>query len=168
MHKIFSFIIISYNRAEDTIDAVKNVLSLDDVQGWKKEIIVLNNNSTQDYIEFENYIKEYNSLKSESHLNGFDFAVKSNLFGEENNYNDENKIKENEGESQIEFNVFDLKNCDITNNSSKCGGKNNYKKIIENQKKFIGNFNRNVYNTISGKISSPNYQHYLMEKKKNK
>lgn len=118
--------------------------------------------------KFENYIKEYNSLKSESHLNGFDFAVKSNLFGEENNFNDEHKIKENEGDSQIEFNVFDLKNCDITNNSSKCGGKNNYKKIIENQKKFIGNFNRNVYNTISGKISSPNYQHYLMEKKKNK
>lgn len=58
MHKIFSFIIISYNRAEDTIDAVKNVLSLDDVQGWEKEIIVLNNNSTQDYVEFENYIKE--------------------------------------------------------------------------------------------------------------
>lgn len=56
MDEIFSFIIISYNRAEDTIDAVRNVLQLDNVQGWKKEIIVLNNGSTQDYAIFQQYL----------------------------------------------------------------------------------------------------------------
>ncbi len=55
---VFSFIIISYNRAEDTIDAVKNVLALDDVDGWQKEIIVLNNGSTTDYSCFNDFIIE--------------------------------------------------------------------------------------------------------------
>ncbi|HNM32651.1 MAG TPA: glycosyltransferase [Chitinophagales bacterium] len=56
MDAIFSFVIISYNRAADTIDAVKNVLLLDEVQGWTKEIVVLNNGSTQEYKIFENYL----------------------------------------------------------------------------------------------------------------
>lgn len=55
---VFSFIIISFNRAEDTIDAVKNVLALDDVDGWQKEIIVLNNGSTTDYNCFTNFLIE--------------------------------------------------------------------------------------------------------------
>lgn len=53
---VFSFIIISYNRAEDTIDAVKNVLALDDVDDWQKEIIVLNNGSTSDYTLFTDFL----------------------------------------------------------------------------------------------------------------
>jgi GT2 family glycosyltransferase len=56
MLNIFSFIVISYNRVEETIDAVKNILSLDNIEHWKKEIIVLNNNSTQDYGIFSNYL----------------------------------------------------------------------------------------------------------------
>ena len=58
MNEIFSFLIISFNRAEDTIDAVKNVLQLDNVNGWTKEIIVLNNGSTQDYCIFQNYLNQ--------------------------------------------------------------------------------------------------------------
>lgn len=58
MSNIFSFIIISYNRAQDTIDAVKNVLSLNNVIGWQKEIIVLNNASTTNYEIFESYLKQ--------------------------------------------------------------------------------------------------------------
>ncbi len=58
MSDIFSFLIISFNRAEDTIDAVKNVLQLNDVDGWKKEIVVLNNGSTQDYSIFQNYLNQ--------------------------------------------------------------------------------------------------------------
>lgn len=56
MNEVFSFVIISFNRAEDTIDAVKNVLQLDNVEGWAKEIIVLNNGSTQDYKEFQQFL----------------------------------------------------------------------------------------------------------------
>lgn len=62
MNDIFSFVIISFNRAEDTIDAVKNVLQLDEVSGWTKEIVVLNNGSTQDYAIFQNYL---NTLSAE-------------------------------------------------------------------------------------------------------
>ncbi|MEZ5026954.1 MAG: glycosyltransferase [Chitinophagales bacterium] len=57
-NSIFSFIIISYNRAEDTIDAIKNVLQLDEVQGWEKEIVVLNNGSTSDYSVLQNFIDD--------------------------------------------------------------------------------------------------------------
>lgn len=58
MPNIFSFIIISYNRVKDTIDALKNVLNLNDVNHWRKEIIILNNNSTEDYSALEKHIKE--------------------------------------------------------------------------------------------------------------
>ena len=56
MPEIFSFIVISYNRAKDTIDALKNILWLDNVKGWQKEIIILNNNSPEDYKLLEDYI----------------------------------------------------------------------------------------------------------------
>lgn len=56
MGTIFSFVIISFNRAEDTVDAVKNVLQLGNVAGWIKEIVVLNNGSTQDYSIFQKYL----------------------------------------------------------------------------------------------------------------
>ncbi|HPA36633.1 MAG TPA: glycosyltransferase [Chitinophagales bacterium] len=58
MSELFSFVIISFNRADDTIDAVKNVLWLQDVPGWTKEIVVLNNGSTQDYAVFESYLQQ--------------------------------------------------------------------------------------------------------------
>jgi len=58
MNNIFSFLIISFNRAEDTIDAVKNVLQLENVIGWTKEIVVLNNGSTQDYTVFQDYLDQ--------------------------------------------------------------------------------------------------------------
>ncbi len=58
MDQIFSFIIISYNRCQDTIAAVQNVLQLDDFIGWKKEIIVLNNGSSENYNHFEAYLNQ--------------------------------------------------------------------------------------------------------------
>ncbi|MBK9792344.1 MAG: glycosyltransferase [Sphingobacteriales bacterium] len=63
MDGIFSFVIISFNRAEDTIDAVKNVLQLDNVDDWSKEIVVLNNGSTQDYAVFQNYLDTLPSIE---------------------------------------------------------------------------------------------------------
>lgn len=55
---IFSFIIISYNREADTMDAIKSVLALHDYDNWQKEIIVLNNGSTRPYNEIEKYIQD--------------------------------------------------------------------------------------------------------------
>jgi GT2 family glycosyltransferase len=56
MNKLFSFIIISYNRPDDTIEAVRNVLQLDDAPGYDKEIIILNNGSSVSYTTFEAYL----------------------------------------------------------------------------------------------------------------
>ena len=84
MSDIFSFLIISFNRAEDTIDAVKNVLQLNDVDGWKKEIVVLNNGSTQDYSIFQNYLnqlseKDRNVVKYINHPTNLGVAGGRNL-----------------------------------------------------------------------------------------
>ncbi len=84
MSDIFSFLIISFNRAEDTIDAVKNVLQLNDVDGWKKEIVVLNNGSTQDYNVFQNYLnqlseKDRNVVKYINHPTNLGVAGGRNL-----------------------------------------------------------------------------------------
>jgi len=58
MNETFSFLIISFNRDEDTVDAVRNVLQLDTPAGWQKEIIVLNNGSTHIYQVFEEYLAQ--------------------------------------------------------------------------------------------------------------
>ncbi|QQS29874.1 MAG: glycosyltransferase family 2 protein [Sphingobacteriales bacterium] len=51
-----SFIIISYNRPADTIAAIKNVLELEDVSGYQKEIVVINNGSTDTYQPLCNFL----------------------------------------------------------------------------------------------------------------
>lgn len=58
MNDIFSFLIISFNRDEDTVEAVRNVLGLDTPSGWQKEIIVLNNGSTHRYQYLEDYLSQ--------------------------------------------------------------------------------------------------------------
>lgn len=84
MNEFFSFLIISFNRAEDTIDAVRNVLQLDNVEGWEKEIVVLNNGSTQDYTVFQNYLdsllpQDRKSIKYIHHLVNLGVAGGRNL-----------------------------------------------------------------------------------------
>jgi len=54
---IFSFLIISYNRPKETVEAVQNVLSLHIPSGWEIDICVLNNGSTLTYEIFEAYLK---------------------------------------------------------------------------------------------------------------
>lgn len=53
---IISFVIISYNRPKDTQVVVANILNLEEVAGYTKEIIVINNGSTADYRYFTNYL----------------------------------------------------------------------------------------------------------------
>lgn len=57
MNKLLSFIIISYNRPDDTIEAVRNVLQLDEEPGYDKEVIVLKYGSALAYTTFEAYLK---------------------------------------------------------------------------------------------------------------
>ncbi len=55
---IISFVILSYNRELVTIDAIKSVLKLTNYANWEKEIVILNNGSTEPYNEIEKFINE--------------------------------------------------------------------------------------------------------------
>ena len=66
MKKTISFIILSYNRPQETIEAIDNVINfLDTPEGYFKEIVIINNNSKVDYTVCEQYIKE--NLVSDIH-----------------------------------------------------------------------------------------------------
>ena len=56
MSQRYSFIILSYNRPQETIEAVDNVINfLDTPEGCFKEIVIVNNNSSVDYTVCEQY-----------------------------------------------------------------------------------------------------------------
>lgn len=60
-NQLISIIIISYNRPVETIESIQNVLmELDELPGFTKELIVINNGSTVDYSEVEKFIKDNN------------------------------------------------------------------------------------------------------------
>ncbi|OWY20172.1 glycosyltransferase family 2 protein [Sphingobacteriales bacterium UPWRP_1] len=67
-----SFIIISYNRPQDTAIAVANVLQLQNVDGYEKDIVVINNGSTVAYTHFENYLQ--NLAASEQRLVNYHYS----------------------------------------------------------------------------------------------
>lgn len=59
MNKKITIIIISYNRAQKTLESIHNVLfEVDDIDGFEKELIVINNGSSTNYAEVEKYVKE--------------------------------------------------------------------------------------------------------------
>ena len=54
----FSFIILTYNRAQATREAIDNVLFFLDLPvGCSRELILVNNNSSEDYSDLETYLK---------------------------------------------------------------------------------------------------------------
>jgi len=61
--EILSFIVISYNRPEDTEIVTKNILELTEVAGYQKEIIVINNGSTKSYATFDNFLSQLSPTK---------------------------------------------------------------------------------------------------------
>ena len=54
--RIFTFMIISFNRPKETVEVVQNILELENVEGFSKEIMVINNGSDKSYKEFEDYL----------------------------------------------------------------------------------------------------------------
>lgn len=54
--KPIGFIVITYNRPDDTLELLKNISGLDQVEKLLEEVIILNNASTDDYTAMENYI----------------------------------------------------------------------------------------------------------------
>ncbi|MCB0738221.1 MAG: glycosyltransferase family 2 protein, partial [Bacteroidetes bacterium] len=54
-----SIIIISYNRPDETVDAMKNVLfETDTPKGHELEVVVINNGSTKNYSACEQYVEQ--------------------------------------------------------------------------------------------------------------
>lgn len=54
--KPLSFIIITYNRPEDTLELLQNIRGLDNAEELLQEVIILNNNSSTDYTGVKKYI----------------------------------------------------------------------------------------------------------------
>jgi glycosyltransferase involved in cell wall biosynthesis len=60
--KPISFIIITYNRANDTLELLQNISSLNSAATLLQDVILVNNASTDDYSEVKNYIEKTTSL----------------------------------------------------------------------------------------------------------
>ncbi len=57
--KPLSFIIITYNRPGDTLELVKNIITLDAAADLLEEIIIVNNASAEDYSAVETFIAQH-------------------------------------------------------------------------------------------------------------
>ena len=60
--KPLAFIIITYNRPDDTLDLLKNIATLATADELLEEIILVNNASTADYSAVEAYIRTQEGL----------------------------------------------------------------------------------------------------------
>jgi glycosyltransferase involved in cell wall biosynthesis len=60
--KPISFIIITYNRAADTLELLQNISSLNNSTTLLQDVIVVNNASTENYDAVKNYISKTTSL----------------------------------------------------------------------------------------------------------
>ena len=55
--KPLSFIIITYNRPGDMLELLQNIATMDDADKLLEEIIIVNNDSTDDYSRVKNFIQ---------------------------------------------------------------------------------------------------------------
>ena len=60
--KPISFIIITYNRPQDTLELLQNIASLTNAQELLQDVIVVNNASTENYSSVTNYIEKTNLI----------------------------------------------------------------------------------------------------------
>jgi GT2 family glycosyltransferase len=61
--KPVAFVIITYNRPEDMLELLKNIVQLDKSEELVEEVIVVNNASTADYTAIEKYVQSIKHLK---------------------------------------------------------------------------------------------------------
>lgn len=66
--KPLGFIIITYNRPSDTLELLKNIVTLDKAEDLLQEVIVFNNASSENYSEVESFIKSNPALPFQYHL----------------------------------------------------------------------------------------------------
>jgi len=60
--KPLSFVIITYNRPEDTLELLQNISTLNDAAALLQDVIVVNNASTADYTAVKNYVADNTTL----------------------------------------------------------------------------------------------------------
>lgn len=67
MIRDISFAISSYNRADDLLDLMHNILSLDDFETFVEDVIIINNGSTTSYDAVEDFIGKLNNPRVQYH-----------------------------------------------------------------------------------------------------
>jgi GT2 family glycosyltransferase len=73
--KPLAFIIITYNRPDDTVELLKNISQLDEAADLLEEIILVNNASTSDYSAVEDYIRLHKELPVRYHFSNENLGV---------------------------------------------------------------------------------------------
>jgi GT2 family glycosyltransferase len=58
MKKPISFIIITYNRPEDTLELLQNIAGLDDADALLQDVVLVNNASTSNYTTVKQFVQE--------------------------------------------------------------------------------------------------------------
>ena len=73
--KPLAFILITYNRPDDTLELLKNIAQLEGVHELVEEIILINNASVADYSKVENYISSNRNLPVLYHYSSENLGV---------------------------------------------------------------------------------------------
>lgn len=73
--KPISFIIITYNRPDDTLELLKNIAQLDRASELLEEIVLINNASASNYTEVEKFIAENKHLPILYHFSNENLGV---------------------------------------------------------------------------------------------
>ena len=73
--KPLAFILITYNRPDDTLELLKNIAQLEGVHELVEEIILINNASVVDYSKVENYIISNRNLPVLYHYSSENLGV---------------------------------------------------------------------------------------------
>jgi len=61
---MISIIIITFNRCNEVIDVIRNLLNVEIPQGYKMELIIINNNSSESYLLLEMFLEELRKNKN--------------------------------------------------------------------------------------------------------
>jgi GT2 family glycosyltransferase len=117
---MFSILIVSYNRPDDTFDTVTNILTLDKFDDFVDEIIIVNNCSTISYANFEtkieslelSKIKYYKTEKNLGVAGGRNFGIKKSI-GDILVFIDDDAIFEGKDVLNYIYDAFRRKECDL-------------------------------------------------------
>ncbi|MGB4903296.1 MAG: glycosyltransferase family 2 protein [Saprospiraceae bacterium] len=68
MIRDISFAISSYNRADDLLDLLHNIMALDDFEEFIEDVVIINNGSTSSYAVVEDFVAQLDNPRVKYHL----------------------------------------------------------------------------------------------------